>query len=112
MLAMKQAVQGLNIKPDLVLVDGNRKFQIEIPVIPIVKGDAKYASIAAASILAKTYRDEFMEMLHNQHPEYMWINNMGYPTRVHREAVFKFGPSPYHRRSFKLLNDQMRLDFS
>jgi len=112
-LAMHRAIDKLMPVPQHLIIDGNRfRPYGSIPYHCIVKGDAKYASIAAASILAKTYRDEFMEMLHNQHPEYMWKNNKGYPTRVHREAVFKFGPSPYHRRSFKLLNDQMRLDFS
>jgi len=112
-LAMHRAVDKLRPVPQHLIIDGNRFRPYEgIPYHCIVKGDAKYASIAAASILAKTYRDEFMEMLHNQHPEYMWKNNMGYPTRVHREAVFRFGPSPYHRRSFRLLNDQMKLDFS
>jgi len=112
-LAMHRAVDKLRPVPQHLIIDGNRFRPYEgIPYHCIVKGDAKYASIAAASILAKTYRDEFMEMLHNQHPEYMWKNNMGYPTRVHREAVYKFGPSPYHRPSFRLLNDQMKLDFS
>lgn len=112
-LAMHRALEKLLPVPQHLIIDGNRfRPYGSIPFHCIVKGDAKYASIAAASILAKTYRDEFMEILHNQHPEYMWKSNMGYPTRVHREAVFKFGPSPYHRRSFKLLNDQMRLDFS
>ena len=112
-LAMHRAVEKLMSVPQHLIIDGNRFRPYEIiPYHCIVKGDAKYASIAAASILAKTYRDEFMEMLHNQHPDYMWKSNKGYPTRVHREAVFKFGPSAYHRRSFKLRNDQMRLDFS
>lgn len=112
-LAMHRAVEKLMPVPQHLIIDGNRfRPYGSIPFHCIVKGDAKYASIAAASILAKTHRDEFMETLHNQHPEYMWKNNMGYPTRIHREAVFKFGPSPYHRRSFKLLNDQMRLNFS
>jgi ribonuclease HII len=112
-LAMHRAVEKLMPVPQHLIIDGNRFRPYEsIPYHCLVKGDAIYASIAAASILAKTYRDEFMETLHNQHPEYMWKNNRGYPTRVHREAVYKFGPSPYHRRSFRLLNDQMKLDFS
>jgi ribonuclease HII len=112
-LAMHRAVEKLQPVPQHLIIDGNRfKPYGSIPFDCIVKGDAKFASIAAASILAKTYRDEFMEKLHNQHPEYMWKNNMGYPTRVHREAVQKFGPSPYHRLTFKLLNDQIKLDFS
>ncbi len=112
-LAMQKAVQKLRLVPQHLIIDGNRfRPYRDIPYHCIVKGDAKFASIAAASILAKTHRDEYMEILHSQHPEYMWKNNRGYPTRVHREAVYNFGPSPYHRRSFRLLNDQMRLDFS
>ena len=112
-MAMHQAVKKLSPVPQHLIIDGNRfRPYGNIPFHCIVKGDAKYASIAAASILAKTYRDEFMEILHNQHPEYMWKKNKGYPTRHHREAVLKYGPSPYHRRSFRLLNDQMKFDFS
>ena len=112
-LAMHRALELLNTLPDQLIIDGNRfKPFREIDHICIVKGDGKYASIAAASILAKTYRDQFMEKLHGLFPEYGWEKNKGYPTLRHREAVFKLGPSPHHRRSFSLLNDQMRLDFS
>ena len=111
--AMHKALEKLHHVPEHLIIDGNRfKPFREIPYTCIVKGDAKYASIAAASILAKTYRDEYMEGLHNLYPEYGWNSNKGYPTANHREAVLKLGPTPYHRRSFRLLNDQMRLDFS
>ena len=113
MLAMKQAVQDLNIKPDLVLVDGNRKFQSEIPVIPIVKGDAKSFSIAAASILAKVTRDRLMKNLSKQYPVYLWEQNKGYPTKQHREIIKIVGPSPLHRKSFlkNILAEQQVLNF-
>ncbi|MCK5134709.1 MAG: ribonuclease HII [Bacteroidales bacterium] len=112
-LAMQRAVEKLNPVPSHLLVDGNRfKPYREIPFTCIIKGDGIYASIAAASILAKTHRDEYMESLHREHPGYGWHNNKGYPTRSHREAVLKYGPSVYHRRSFRLLNDQMQLDLS
>ena len=112
-LAMHRALEFLNTMPDHLIIDGNRfKSYMKIEHTCIVKGDGKYASIAAASILAKTYRDQYMEKLHNQFPEYGWNKNKGYPTLFHREAVFKLGPSTHHRRSFNLLNDQMRLDFS
>ncbi len=111
-LAMHRALEKLIIQPGHLVIDGNRfKPFGEIDYTCVVKGDAIYASVAAASILAKTYRDEFMGQLHLQHPEYGWNQNKGYPTRAHREAVFKLGPTPYHRRSFRLLNDQMSLDF-
>ncbi|MEN8202507.1 MAG: ribonuclease HII [Bacteroidota bacterium] len=112
-LAMQKALEKLRTVPQHLIIDGNRfKPWKKIPYHCIIKGDSKYISIAAASILAKTYRDEYMETLHNQYPEYAWNNNMGYPTRKHREAVLKLGPTPYHRRSFRLLDEQMRLDFS
>jgi len=112
-LAMHKAVAKLRTVPQHLIIDGNRfKPWGEIPYHCIIKGDSKFVSIAAASILAKTYRDEHMEMLHNQYPEYGWENNMGYPTHFHREAILKLGPTPYHRRTFRLLNDQMKLDFS
>lgn len=112
-LAMQKALDQLRPVPQHLIIDGNRfKPWKEVPYHCIIKGDSLYTSIAAASILAKTYRDEYMERLHNQHPEYAWQNNKGYPTRQHREAVLKFGPTPHHRRSFRLLNDQMNLDFS
>lgn len=103
-LAMHEAIGQLNEKPELLLIDGNRFTPYpEIPHQCIIKGDGKYLSIAAASVLAKTYRDQLMEKLAIQHPEYGWENNAGYPTRAHREAIKKFGPTPYHRKSFRLL---------
>jgi ribonuclease HII len=112
-LAMHRALDSLQLVPTHLLIDGNRfKPYGHISHSCIVKGDGIYASIAAASILAKTHRDEYMESLHQEYPLYAWDKNMGYPTREHRKAVFKHGPTPYHRRSFRLLDDQTRLDFS
>jgi len=112
-LAMHRALDRLKMQPGHLIIDGNRFTPYEeVPFTCIVKGDGKYASIAAASILAKTYRDELMSKLHQEYPQYGWERNKGYPTREHRRAVLEYGPSPYHRRSFKLLNDQMELDFS
>ena len=103
-LAMHKAIRQLKEIPELLLIDGNRFTPYpEIPHECIVKGDGKYLSIAAASILAKTYRDDLMEKLAIQYPEYGWDQNAGYPTRAHREAIKKFGPTPYHRKSFRLL---------
>lgn len=110
--AMHQAIGRLKIMPELLLIDGNRF--AAYPGIPhhcIVKGDAKYASIAAASILAKTYRDEYMQQLHERYPQYAWNNNKGYPTGKHREAIRKFGLTPYHRKTFRLLPEQPELEF-
>ena len=111
--AMKQCVDDLKIKPDLVLLDGNRKFLSEIPVITIVKGDSKSFSIAAASILAKVTRDRLMKKLSEQYPVYLWEQNKGYPTKRHREIIQKLGPSPLHRKSFlkKILTEQQILEF-
>lgn len=114
MLAMRQAVENLTIKPDIILVDGNRKFQSEIPVIPIVKGDEKSFSIAAASILAKVTRDRLMKNLAVKYPIYFWEQNKGYPTKQHREIIKKLGPSPLHRKSFlkNILSEQQMSEFS
>ena len=102
--AMQEAVLRLSPAPEYLIVDGNRFKSMEnIPHTCIVKGDSKYLSIAAASILAKTYRDEFMQNLHLQFPMYDWHNNKGYPTKKHRDALRKFGFTPFHRQSFKLL---------
>jgi ribonuclease HII len=112
-LAMHRALAMLRTQPGHLIIDGNRfKPYKDIAHTCIVKGDGKYASIAAASILAKTHRDEFMNRLHKEYPVYGWKRNMGYPTLSHRKAIMEHGPSPYHRRSFRLLNDQTALDFS
>lgn len=112
-LAMHRAVENLKPKPEFLLVDGNRFKDCKgIPHSCIIKGDGIYASIAAASVLAKTYRDEYMEKLHSLHPVYRWNKNKGYPTREHRLAIYKAGATRHHRRTFKLLDDQMTLGFS
>ncbi len=106
-LAMHRALDQLKVRPQAILVDGNRfKPYHFIPYQTIVKGDATYESIAAASILAKTYRDEYMQRLAKEYPGYGWEHNMGYPTKAHREAIKRLGPTPYHRMSFKLLKDE------
>jgi ribonuclease HII len=103
-LAMHRALQQLTLLPELILVDGNRFVAYAgIPHLCIVKGDGKYASIAAASILAKTHRDEAMLRLDAEHPQYHWRDNKGYPTEAHREAIRQFGTTPQHRMSFRLL---------
>lgn len=100
-IAMHKALAGLELMPELILVDGNRfKPFKEIPHFCIVKGDGKFLSIAAASILAKTCRDEYMATLHNEYPQYGWDRNKGYPTLEHRKMVLKIGFSPYHRKTF------------
>ncbi len=110
-LAMTRAVEQLALKPQLLLIDGNRFVnRTDIPYKTVVKGDATYLSIAAASILAKCYRDELMEHLHEEYPMYGWKDNKGYPTPYHQDAVLKYGNSPYHRRSFQLKR-QLRLEF-
>ena len=131
MKAMQECVLKLNPTPNFIIVDGNRaifsKLGIknkegkvfsteeiellkEIPNESIIKGDAKFLSIAAASVLAKTYRDEYMDKIHEEFPMYNWKKNKGYPTKEHREAIKKYGPTKYHRMSFKLLPDQLSLD--
>jgi len=112
-LAMHRALEKLGPDPEYLLVDGNRfKAYKDIPHACIVHGDGIYASIAAASILAKTHRDEHMEILHRQYPVYGWNRNKGYPTREHRRAILEAGPTEYHRRSFRLLDDQLTISFS
>lgn len=112
--AMQESLEKLHTIPSYIIVDGNRfKPFNEIPYSCIVKGDSKYRSIAAASILAKTYRDAYMERIHEEFPMYNWKQNKGYPTAEHRAAIKKYGPSPYHRLSFRLLpEEQMALDFT
>ena len=111
-LAMNRAVQKLKVKPEHLLIDGNRfRPQTDIPFSCIIKGDGKLMPIAAASILAKTWRDEYMEKLHNDYPDYMWNKNKGYPTKAHREAIKKYGITPIHRKSFRLLEEQLELKF-
>ena len=106
-LAMHRALDGLKVQPAFILVDGNRfKPYGSTPFATIVKGDAKYLSIAAASILAKTFRDDEMRRLHEQYPWYGWDHNAGYPTREHRRGIEQHGLTPYHRRSFRLLADR------
>lgn len=109
-LAMHRAINKLSIAPKHIIVDGNKfKPYKKIPHKTIVKGDAKYMSIAAASILAKTYRDEYMQNIDVEFPKYFWKKNKGYATRQHRNALLEFGITKYHRKSFKLLPDQLKL---
>ena len=113
-LAMHRAIDGLTTRPQHLLVDGNRfKPYRDVPHTTVVKGDGKYLSIAAASILAKTYRDDYMLRLHGEYPQYGWDRNKGYPTRAHREAIARCGTTPYHRMTFNLLggDKQLALDF-
>jgi ribonuclease HII len=110
--SMHRALDQLKIRPQHILVDGNRfKPYLKIAYTCVVKGDEKYLSIAAASILAKTYRDDYMMKLHNEYPQYGWDRNKGYPTKMHRMALVEHGKSPYHRLSFKLFEEQLSLDF-
>jgi len=110
-LAMHQAISKLSLIPEFISVDGNRcKPCREIPLETMVKGEGKYRDIAAASIIAKTERDIYMEAIHDEFPDFNWIQNKGYPTKEHRDALLKFGPSPYHRLSFRLKQEQLRLD--
>ena len=132
MKAMQECILKLKTKPEYIIVDGNRALNAKlgiknkagkqfsakeiavlqaIPNQSIVKGDAKYLSIAAASVLAKTYRDDFMDKIHEEFPMYNWKKNKGYPTKEHREAIKKYGPTKYHRMSFRLLPEQLELEF-
>ncbi|MDC7995916.1 ribonuclease HII [Altibacter sp. HG106] len=106
--AMQRAIRKLTPTPDFIAVDGNRFKPVDdIPYECVIKGDGKYVHIAAASILAKTYRDAFMKRIHEEHPEYQWDRNKGYPTKAHRKALQEFGSTPYHRSSFQLLPKQL-----
>ena len=108
---MQRAISDMKISPEFIIVDGNKfKPYQEIPYKTIVKGDAKFMSIAAASVLAKTYRDDFMEKIHQEYPAYNWKQNKGYPTKEHRKAIQEFGITKYHRKTFKLLPTQLKLD--
>ncbi len=111
-LAMNRAVKKLKIEPEHLLIDGNRfRPQTKIPFTCMVKGDGRFYSIAAASILAKTYRDDFMLKAHEEFPNYSWDKNKGYPTKKHREGIKKFGVTKYHRMSFRLLDEQLTINF-
>lgn len=112
-LAMHRALDQLQVRPEAVIVDGNRfKPYQDLPSTTIVKGDGKYLAIAAASILAKTYRDDYMLSLAEEYPQYDWQSNMGYPTKKHRQAILEYGITPYHRKSYNLLGDgQLSFDF-
>ena len=112
-LAMHRAIDGLQVRPQHLLIDGNRfrKYK-DLPHTTVVKGDGKLMSIAAASVLAKTYRDDYMLQLHEQYPHYGWDRNKGYPTKEHRQAIEQHGTTPYHRLTFNLLGDgQLSLPF-
>ena len=110
--AMHLAIEGLSKKPQFLLIDGNRFFPYkDLQHKTIVRGDGMFFSIAAASVLAKTFRDEYMEKIHEEFPNYGWSRNKGYPTRFHREAIFRLGITPYHRKSFSLFNTQLSFDF-
>lgn len=110
--AMQECIVKLNPIPNYIIVDGNRFKPVNnIPHSCIIKGDSKYLSIAAASILAKTYRDDYMNRIHEEFPMYNWKKNKGYPTKEHREAIRKYGSTKYHRMSFRLLPEQLELEF-
>lgn len=112
-LAMHRALDQLKVRPEAVIVDGNRfKPYQNLPYTTIVKGDGKYLAIAAASILAKTYRDDYMDALAEEYPQYDWKSNKGYPTKKHRAAIKQFGVTPYHRMSYNLLGTgELSIDF-
>ena len=113
--AMHRAIDALKVRPEHLIIDGNKFLPYKKGTIPhttIVKGDGKYLSIAAASVLAKTYRDDYMNELAKEYPQYDWLSNKGYPTKKHREAIRQYGITPYHRKSYNLLGDgQLSLDF-
>jgi len=110
--AMQECITQLNPVPHYIIVDGNRFKPVNnIPHSCIIKGDSKYLSIAAASVLAKTYRDDYMTELHEEYPMYNWKQNKGYPTLEHREAIRKYGTTKYHRKSFRMLPDQTEIEF-
>ena len=111
-LAMQKSINKLNHKVDFIVVDGNRFKPINnIEFKTIIKGDQKYLNIAAASILAKTYRDSYMKKIHKEYPEYNWKKNKGYPTKEHKLAIKKYGITKYHRKSFKLFDEQLKINF-
>ena len=111
-LAMHKAIEGLDVNPEYLIIDGNRFFRYKsIEHRCIVKGDSKYFSIAAASVLAKTYRDDYMKKIHTEYKQYGWEKNKGYATKQHREAIRNYGLTPYHRKSFRILNSQLNLKF-
>ncbi|HFS67308.1 MAG TPA: ribonuclease HII [Flavobacteriia bacterium] len=111
-LAMQKSILKLSVKPEFIIVDGNKFNPLkDIPHQTIIKGDSKFMSIAAASVLAKTYRDEFMEKIAKKFPDYAWHKNKGYPTKEHRSAIKNYGTTKYHRMSFKLLPIQLEIEF-
>lgn len=111
-LAMHKSIEELSHDPEFIIVDGNKfKPFKETPHETIIKGDGKFLSIAAASVLAKTYRDDYMNQIHEEYPMYNWKQNKGYPTKEHREAIKKYGITKYHRKSFKLLPEQLSFNF-
>lgn len=110
-LAMHKSIDSLNIEPEFIIVDGNKfKPYKTVPFQTIIKGDGKYLSIAAASVLAKTNRDAYMEKIHEEYPMYNWKQNKGYPTQEHRAAINKYGITKYHRKTFRLLPEQLKLE--
>lgn len=110
--AMHLALDQLETRPKHIIIDGNRFYPYKsVPYKCIVKGDASFYSIAAASVLAKTYRDDYMQNISKEYPQYLWHQNKGYPTKQHREAIRKYGVTKYHRRSFHLLDQQLEIDF-
>ncbi|MBK7131903.1 MAG: ribonuclease HII [Bacteroidales bacterium] len=110
--AMHIAIEGLDKEPQFLLIDGNRFYPYkDLRYKTIIKGDSLYFSIAAASVLAKTFRDEYMDKINEEYPEYGWNRNKGYPTSDHRAAIIKYGITPYHRKSFSLFNTQLKIDF-